>query len=221
MAARRGNAAAKRQALEQLVRVDPGNGAAWERLAVLAVEAGRGEDAGRLRRRKAAIDEARQRYKDLYNDNHFAQDSAELARQAEALGRRFEAIGFLTWLTRHEPFNQDARDALARLSARSPRAACRAQVETFPSSSRPILPGRGPGLRRGPSPRPSSPLLFRDDAAVAWLSFVYRNGESDIHQLPEFAGGGIGLIDYDRDGWLDVFLVRAARSPLVAWPLRQ
>ena len=115
LAATRGDAVVERKSLERLVQIEPGNSASWERLAVLAAEHGQGEDSGHFRNRKAAIDEARQRYKDLYNEDHFAQDATELARLAETLGRGFEAVGFLTWITRREPFNQDARAALVRL----------------------------------------------------------------------------------------------------------
>ena len=215
LAARRGASVAERQALEQVVQLDPGNCAAWERLAVLAAQSGRGDDAVHLRRRKAAIDEARQRYKDLYNDNHFAEDSAELARLAETLGRRFEAIGFLTWITRREPFNQDARAALARLKG----------VQTGSSMPGPgrnvtqLLSADLAGERAGSSAQTQPqhpgplPLQFRDDAAAAHLSFVYENGESSIHQLPETMCGGIGLIDYDGDGWLDVYAVQGGPFP--------
>ena len=69
-----------------------------------------------LRRRKVGNGpRPRQRYVDLYNANHFADDAPELARLAETLGRRFEAIGFLTWMTQREPDNLAARTALARL----------------------------------------------------------------------------------------------------------
>ena len=115
MAARRGDAAAERQALDSWSGSTPATEPRGSVSPCLRWRLAGERTRAACGRRKAAIDEARQRYKDLYNDNHFAQDSAELARQAEALGGRFEAIGFLTWLARHEPFNQDARDALARL----------------------------------------------------------------------------------------------------------
>ena len=77
-------------------------------------------------------------------------------------------------------------------------------VELAPETG---LPSAGDEPVDGATPQ------FRDDAHAAGLSFVYENGESSIHQLPEFAGGGVGLIDYDGDGWLDVFLVQGGRFP--------
>ncbi len=118
---------AERRALEQLVQIEPGDCAAWARLAVLAAQAGRKEDAVQLRRHKTEMDRAMDRYRYLYNRNQYADDVPELARLAQTLGRRFEAVGFLTWMVRREPGNADARSALARLNG----------IET-----RPIVAGR-------------------------------------------------------------------------------
>jgi enediyne biosynthesis protein E4 len=57
------------------------------------------------------------------------------------------------------------------------------------------------------SPR-SGPPLFRDVTAESGLNFTYRNGEEADHfSILESLGGGVGLIDFDRDGLLDVFVV--------------
>jgi enediyne biosynthesis protein E4 len=211
LAARRGDAVAERRALERLVEEEPGDCAAWERLAVLAARADRVEDADRLRRRKGDMDRAKDRYRYLYNRNRFAEDVPELARLAETLGRRFEAVGFLTWIARGEPDNPTVVAALARLRSVETR-----RVEAGRTLAQVLAADLAPGADRRPAvdqPRESARPQFRDDAVVAGLSFVYDNGESGLHQLPEFAGGGVGLIDYDGDGWLDVYLVQGGRFP--------
>jgi hypothetical protein len=48
---------------------------------------------------------------------------------------------------------------------------------------------------------------FRDDSAPAGLRFTFDNGQSSLRQLPEIMSGGVGLLDYDGDGWLDVYVV--------------
>jgi enediyne biosynthesis protein E4 len=211
LASRRHDAETEQRALEQLVQDEPGHCPAWERLAVLAAQAGRVAHAGELRLRKAAMDQAKQRYRDLYNQNRFTDDAPELARLAETLGRRFEAIGFLTWIVQHDPADPAPRTALARLQGdetrRGERGETLAQVlaaNLAPESGRPSA---------GAEPVDPAMPQFRDDAQAAGLSFVYENGESSLHQLPEFAGGGIGLLDYDGDGWLDVYLVQGGRFP--------
>jgi hypothetical protein len=64
-----------------------------------------------------------------------------------------------------------------------------------------------------PSSTPSSPdppaelPFFEDATAASGIDFSYRNGEEANHYaILESLGGGVGLIDFDRDGRLDVFL---------------
>jgi hypothetical protein len=75
------------------------------------------------------------------------------------------------------------------------------------------------GCRPAPAP-PAAPLVpvvpaaaasglpwFRDVTAESGLDFTYRNGEdANRYTLLESLGGGVGLIDYDRDGRLDIVL---------------
>jgi enediyne biosynthesis protein E4 len=60
--------------------------------------------------------------------------------------------------------------------------------------------------QRPQSPPPSTPI-FRDVARQAGLDFVHVNGASDEKFLPEIIGAGGLFLDFDNDGWLDVFLV--------------
>ncbi len=54
---------------------------------------------------------------------------------------------------------------------------------------------------------PSGPPWFDDATAGSQLDFTYRNGEeAKQFTILESLGGGVGLIDYDGDGLLDVFL---------------
>src|SRR5262245_17299693 len=58
----------------------------------------------------------------------------------------------------------------------------------------------------GPSPD-AAPSIFEDITAASGISFTHRNGQEAGHfAILETLGGGVGLIDYDRDGLLDVFV---------------
>jgi len=49
--------------------------------------------------------------------------------------------------------------------------------------------------------------LYRDITAQAGVDFTYRNGQEAGHYaILESLGGGVGLIDYDGDGLLDIFV---------------
>jgi hypothetical protein len=48
---------------------------------------------------------------------------------------------------------------------------------------------------------------FRDVARQRGLDFVHTNGASDDKYFPEIMGSGGLFLDFDEDGWLDIFLV--------------
>lgn len=48
---------------------------------------------------------------------------------------------------------------------------------------------------------------FRDVARSAGLDFVHSSGASEQRFLPEILGSGGLFLDFDNDGWIDVFLV--------------
>jgi hypothetical protein len=74
-----------------------------------------------------------------------------------------------------------------------------------------LLAGVGCG-RNNTSPknlviRPDAPGFFVDRTKDSGLEFTHRNGEeADHYTILETLGGGVGLIDYDQDGLLDIFL---------------
>ena len=75
-------------------------------------------------------------------------------------------------------------------------------------------------------PRPSSGLSathtvkapkFVDDASRVGLSFVHDNGHRRRNPPPpEAMCGGVALLDYDGDGWLDLYVVQGGPFPPLA-----
>ena len=59
---------------------------------------------------------------------------------------------------------------------------------------------------------------FTDDAGPSGLAFVFQSGETSLHQLPEVMAGGVGLIDVDGDGFLDVYVVQGGPFPPPSLP---
>jgi tetratricopeptide (TPR) repeat protein len=219
LARKRGDLSAERQALDELIQTDPGRSASYVRLAELLQHAGDRAGAASLRQQKADLDAARDRYNRLYREDRYASHVEELARLAEQLGRWFEAHGFWEIIQAREPGNAQAAVAVARLSTRDSQASHASLDEvrsiaagTDRPSSR-VLARPAERASRAPAPVPR----FEDKAAASGLgAFVLDNGSSAIHQLPEAFCGGIALLDFDGDGWMDVYCVQGGSLLSVA-----
>ncbi|MDX1503075.1 MAG: CRTAC1 family protein [Thermoanaerobaculia bacterium] len=60
-----------------------------------------------------------------------------------------------------------------------------------------------------PAPR----VLFADVTDAAGLDFRHRHGGTGRKYLPEIMGSGGAALDYDGDGWTDLYLVQSGRLP--------
>lgn len=63
---------------------------------------------------------------------------------------------------------------------------------------------------------PQSRIAFVDSAKDAGITFAYRNGsrpQTDSEYMYEFSGGGVAVLDYDVDGWPDLYFTQGADSP--------
>ncbi|HUQ69419.1 MAG TPA: CRTAC1 family protein [Planctomycetaceae bacterium] len=103
------------------------------------------------------------------------------------------------WASRQQFLGPLAGTAIVAASvAPWPRLQSAALLKTSPTSEAPL-----------------SRLSFRDDAATAGLSFRYFAGVNGppTHRMFEFTGGGVGILDFDLDGWPDVFFTQGRNWP--------
>ena len=61
--------------------------------------------------------------------------------------------------------------------------------------------------------RPSGPIRFTDVTAQAGIHFRHNSGAFGKKYLPETMGSGVCAIDYDNDGWQDIFFVNSKNWP--------
>jgi tetratricopeptide (TPR) repeat protein len=209
LAALSGNRGAQREALEKLVALQPDDPTGLEQLADLAAEDGEVERLAELRHRKAARDAARDRYATLLYQVNPARHAVELARAAVALGRSFDARAWWTLAARRDQAARaEAGAALARLPTAAP-ASARSDLSLADLLG--PLPPRG--RAKTSVPAAVSVPAFTDDAERCGLVFTFDNGRTDLRQLPETMSGGVALLDFDGDGWLDVYAVQGGPFP--------
>jgi len=208
MAARSGDRPAERTALEALIALEPADARAVERLADLAAQDGQRERLAELRRRKADIEKARDDYRRLIDQPELVPHAAELARAADAIGRRFDAAAWWRIAAQRDPsLEPEAAAAQARLAKAEAPAAGGATLADL------VGPVRSPAGGKDAALAKLSVPTFADDAERRGLVFTFDNGQSANHQLPETMSGGVGVLDFDGDGWLDIYAVQGGPFP--------
>ena len=63
-----------------------------------------------------------------------------------------------------------------------------------------------------PSSQPSAPDLFESiPPSVSGITWRHVNGRSLDYYLPETTGAGCAFLDFDNDGWMDIYLVNSGK----------
>src|SRR3954470_22157619 len=63
---------------------------------------------------------------------------------------------------------------------------------------------------RGRLTAAAAAALFEEiPPSVSGISWTHENAMSPDRYLPETMGPGVGFVDYDNDGWMDLFMVNS------------
>lgn len=191
----------------------PDDRAALYRIGQLLVRAGREAEAAPLLARSEAI-RARDQSLVLKLDQvvrggieaAFYEQIADLCRESGLLD---EARGWYEEVVRLDPTRTSAQASLARLAATpAPPASPAPRLTVRPR-------GATPAVVAAARPAAASAAVHLDDVAErAGLKFRYDAHPSGDLFLGDTMGGGVGLIDYDEDGFLDVYLVGGCPLPI-------
>jgi tetratricopeptide (TPR) repeat protein len=148
----------------------------------------------------------------------------ELVVLLEKTGRFWEAWAWSALLSHAQQGNRLLADETARLAKRlTPDL-----PQTYPDA----IPGHQLNWHTVPLPdwskwtaskakplptQSTAAIRFRDDTSAAGFQFVFRN--SDDPAVPgrfifESTGGGIGVLDFDHDGWPDLYSPQAGPWPI-------
>lgn len=211
--AKAGDHEAERASLEALLDRDPGDLPALERLAGMAAESGQTDRVAALRRQKAEIEAAREQRRALLAEPDPSKRAADLGRASETLGALDEARLWWRLAQRNARDPAERAEAAKRFKVISERLSNQADEKadwvvadwlgpiTAKFEAKPKEPGSG------------SIPTYADNAEARGLIFTFDNGRSDARQLPETMSGGLALLDYDGDGWLDVYVVQGGPFP--------
>ncbi|WP_165225581.1 CRTAC1 family protein [Aquisphaera insulae] len=210
LAERSGDRESEVSTLEMMLNLVPADHAVLTRLADLDSQSGDRARAAELRRREAAVDAAVDEYKRLIDLPEMASHAVELGRIAESLGLWFEAKLWWTLAARRDPAVADeARSAIARMVAAEEASENVGEGLLVDHLGAGSSPGRG-GSSVGPEPIIPR---FEDQAASRGLDFRHDHGPSPEHQLPETMSGGVAVLDFDGDGWFDIYAVQGGPFP--------
>ena len=69
------------------------------------------------------------------------------------------------------------------------------------------------GLLGDASKDPCNGMTLTDVARSAGLAFTHINGATGAKHLPETMGSGIAWLDFDSDGWIDLYVVQSGSFP--------
>jgi hypothetical protein len=96
------------------------------------------------------------------------------------------------------------------------RKLLRALALAFPASAlhsaSEALSGNQAASAQPPPSGKESALFVSIPPGESGIHWTHINGRSPEYYLPESTGGGCGFIDYDNDGWLDIYLVNSGKS---------
>ena len=59
---------------------------------------------------------------------------------------------------------------------------------------------------------PQRSLFESIPPSTSGIDFRHSNGRSAEYYLPETTGAGCAFLDYDNDGWMDIYLVNSGRA---------
>ena len=174
LAARNADRQSERAALEELLPLEPGEGAVFERLADLVGQDGDWKRVAELRRQKAKCDGACDRYRTLINRPELPPYAAELARAAERIGRWFDAQAWWRLAALRDPTaTGEAAVALARLARAEP-----AREPEGPTLAKVIAPIRPDAAAKSVGAGGLAIPVFQDEAAQRGLAFSFDSGQT-------------------------------------------
>lgn len=211
----------------EALRREPTHRLASYQLAVALVADGQPELATRFERLSVKLLEITAVIDRLFTrEREQISTMQEAARRLEELGRYWEAIGWHNVILLKDPRGSNSPMELIRLMALVDRDFPRIDPELNPAEQVDFSSYPLPRIERPAAVGPlaintsgNDAIHFADVTASAGLDFAYFNGEdpeTEGRRMFEFTGGGVAVLDYDLDGWPDLYFTQG-----IHWPRRE
>jgi len=143
------------------------------------------------------------------------------AKLTEELGRLWEAWAWHLAITTYFPSETWARTEAEKLEKRLGRDVPRTLIAACPAHAVNLaefrlrdwnsFAGTNATTPMAPNGALATSIRFMDSTAATGLDFTYDNGSrpGEAMQIHQVVGGGVAVIDYDLDGWPDLYFPQA------------
>ncbi len=208
----------------EALRLEPSHRVANYQLGLMLRELNRMEQAEPFLDRASRLEKLNALVDRIYDNPEVASLQLDAARLTGALGRPWEAWGWARAALKLQPNLVEARKLMdhwrSQLRPETPRVVPEADLARAIDLSGLPLPN-WPAPRVEPSQdihadNAFAEVAFADVAASVGMNFTYFNGHDpqlEGTRMLESIGGGVAVLDYDNDGWPDVYFTQGTRWP--------
>lgn len=204
----------------EAVSRDPNHHQSNYQLGLVLVQLGREDDAGPFLERSRRINRYTTRVSAAWAFERFGELKI-MAELAEELGLIWEAYGWATWAEKKGVEESEPQGWAASMARRlAPLIETLDPIRTLASANPvtevdlkalPLPAWAAAGQATVTSPQLADvDVAFQDQAQASGIRFSYLNGGNSTGEGPgymfEMTGGGAAALDFDQDGWPDLFL---------------